>query len=112
MTPLATRRTVRIYRSEDGQCPYKEWFKALRDIRAQTRIAQRIDRIATGNLGDVKPVGDGLLELRVDYGPGYRVYFGQHGSDTVIILCAGDKRTQDMDIKTAQRYWADWRARP
>jgi putative addiction module killer protein len=111
MSPLATRHTVRMYTAEDGRCPYAEWFDALRDVRAQARIAQRIDRITMGNFGDVKPVGDGLLELRIDYGPGYRIYFGQHGGELVIILCGGYKGTQHMDIKTARSYWEDWRAR-
>lgn len=112
MTPIAIAREVRLYVAEDGRCPYKEWLEALRDIRAQARIGQRLDRLATGNPGDVKPLGEGLAELRIDYGPGYRVYFGQHEQRLVILLCGGDKTTQSVDIKTARRYWADWRNRP
>ena len=107
MTPIAVAREVRLYVTEDGRCPYKEWLAALRDIRAQARIGQRLDRLATGNPGDVKPLGEGLAELRIDYGPGYRVYFGQIGNVIIIILCGGDKSTQKNDIKIAHEYWED-----
>jgi putative addiction module killer protein len=112
MTPIAVTREIRLYVAEDGRCPYKEWLEALRDIRAQARIGQRLDRLATGNPGDVKPLGEGLAELRIDYGQGYRIYFGQQGQRLVILLCGGDKASQSVDIKTARRYWADWRKRP
>ncbi|WP_081700036.1 type II toxin-antitoxin system RelE/ParE family toxin [Rhodanobacter sp. OR87] len=80
----------------------------MRDARARARIAARLDRIAGGNFGDVKPAGGGVSELRVDYGPGYRVYFMQRGSVLVVVLAGGDKRTQRIDIKTAQRVAAEW----
>ena len=73
------------------------------------RIAARIDRLALGNPGDVKPVGSGISEMRIDYGPGYRVYFMQRGSAVVVILCGGDKRTQTADIKRAVKIAADWK---
>jgi len=73
------------------------------------RIAARIDRLALGNPGDVKPVGSGISELRIDYGPGYRVYFVQRGSAVVVILCGGDKRSQAADIKRAIKIAADWK---
>jgi putative addiction module killer protein len=73
------------------------------------RIAARIDRLAPGNPGDVKPVGSGISEMRIDYGPGYRVYFVQRGSAVVVILCGGDKRTQAADIKRAIKIVADWK---
>ena len=73
------------------------------DIRARARILARIERLTTGNPGDVKPVGEGVSELRIDYGPGYRVYYTQHGRSVVILLAGGDKSTQDRDIKTALR---------
>ena len=73
------------------------------------RIAARIDRLALGNPGDVKPVGSGISEMRIDYGPGYRVYFVQRGSAVVVILCGGDKRTQTADIKRAIKIAADWK---
>ena len=73
------------------------------------RIAARIDRLALGNPGDVKPVGSGISEMRIDYGPGYRVYFMKRGSAVVVILCGGDKRTQAADIKRAIKIVADWK---
>jgi putative addiction module killer protein len=81
---------------------YSEWFDALRDRQARARINARIRRLSLGNFGDVKPVGQGVSELRIDYGPGYRVYFMQRGPEVVILLAGGDKRTQDRDIQNAQ----------
>jgi len=80
---------------------YAKWFDALRDRQARARINIRIRRLSLGNFGDVKPVGEGVSELRIDYGPGYRVYFAQRGRELVILLAGGDKRTQAADIKTA-----------
>ena len=88
---------------------FDAWFSGLRDRRAMARIAARIDRLALGNPGDVKPVGSGISEIRVDYGPGYRVYFLQRGSLVIVILCGGDKRTQAADIKRAMKIAADWK---
>jgi putative addiction module killer protein len=80
---------------------YAQWFDSLRDRQARSRIDTRIRRLSLGNPGDVKPVGEGVSELRIDYGPGYRVYFVQRGQTLVILLAGGDKRTQDADIKMA-----------
>lgn len=80
---------------------YSRWFKSLRDRQAKARIDIRIRRLSTGNPGDVKPVGQGVSELRIDYGSGYRVYFVQRGETLIILLAGGDKRTQEQDIKTA-----------
>jgi putative addiction module killer protein len=80
---------------------YTAWFAALRDRQARARIDIRIRRLSLGNPGDVKPVGEGVSELRIDYGPGYRVYFVQRGKTVVVLLAGGDKHTQDGDIKTA-----------
>jgi putative addiction module killer protein len=82
---------------------YAEWIKTLKDFRAQARIADRIDRLAAGNPGDVKPVGEGVSELRISYGPGYRVYFVRDGSIVYVLLCGGDKSTQDKDIRLAKK---------
>ena len=81
---------------------YAKWFAELRDLRARARIAVRIDRLVLGNPGNVKPVGEGVSELRIDYGPGYRVYVTQRGSVLVILLCGGDKSSQDRDIAAAK----------
>ena len=80
---------------------YAQWFDSLRDRQARARIDARIRRLSLGNPGDVKPVGEGVSELRIDYGPGYRVYFVQRGQSLVVLLAGGDKRTQDRDIVTA-----------
>jgi putative addiction module killer protein len=80
---------------------YSQWFSTLRDRQAKARIDIRVRRLSMGNPGDVKPVGQGVSELRIDYGPGYRVYFIQRGKTLIILLAGGDKQTQERDIKTA-----------
>jgi putative addiction module killer protein len=80
---------------------FLNWIDGLQDIRARARILVRIERLRSGNPGDVKPVGEGISELRIDYGPGYRVYFKKIGQKVIILLAGGDKRTQNKDIKTA-----------
>ena len=82
---------------------YARWFDGLRDSRARSRIDIRIRRLSLGNPGDVRPVGQGVSELRIDYGPGYRVYFVQRGDSLIILLVGGDKRNQDQDIQKAMR---------
>ena len=82
---------------------FMKWLTGLRDQKAIARIQIRIDRLALGNPGDVRPVGSGISAMRIDYGPGYRVYFSQRGSDLVILLCGGDKTTQTSDIEKAKR---------
>jgi putative addiction module killer protein len=81
---------------------YALWFQELRDRQAKARILARVRRLSLGNLGDVKPVGEGVSELRIDYGPGYRVYFTSRGNEVVILLVGGDKRTQQHDIKKSK----------
>ena len=81
---------------------FDRWLSGLRDRRAVARIAARLDRLASGNPGDAQPVGDGVSELRINYGPGYRVYFIQRGPVLIILLCGGDKSSQDKDIKQAK----------
>lgn len=82
---------------------FAEWFGSLKDRKALTKIADRIRRAGDGNFEDVKHAGAGVSEMRIDYGPGYRVYFSQRGNELVILLCGGDKRTQDRDIKRAKQ---------
>jgi len=82
---------------------FARWLDEFPDIRARARVQVRIERLAVGNPGDIKPVGEGVSELRIDYGPGYRVYFKRIGREVVILLAGGDKRTQASDIKTALR---------
>ena len=82
---------------------YARWLDSLRDARARARVLVRVERLAAGNLGDVRPVGEGVSELRIDYGPGYRVYFKKQGRMIVVLLAGGDKRTQSQDVQTALR---------
>ena len=82
---------------------FAEWLDGLRDLRARARVQARLERLVGGNPGDVQPVGEGVSELRINYGPGYRVYFKQRGRQVIILLAGGDKRTQAKDIKTALR---------
>lgn len=89
---------------------YEQWFRKLKDRQAQARIDARIRRIEiTGNFGDVKPTREGVSELRIDYGPGYRIYFMQRGSVWVVLLAGGDKSTQSTDIKTAIKIAKEWK---
>jgi putative addiction module killer protein len=87
---------------------FAKWLAGLKDHNAKARIAVRIDRLALGNPGDVKAVGGGVSEMRIDYGPGYRVYFARRGDIVVLLLCGGDKRTQGRDIMAAQALAAKW----
>ena len=99
------------YQTPVGGRPFVDWFEGLKDKQASARIDARFARIAGGNLGDVEPVGEGVMELRIDWGPGYRVYFAQIGQVIVLLLCGGDKRTQQKDIKRAKEYFEDFKAR-
>jgi putative addiction module killer protein len=86
---------------------FTKWIDGLRDIRARARVQARIERLAIGHAGDAKPVGEGVSELRIDYGPGYRVYFKKQGQTLIVLLAGGNKRTQSRDIKTALRLARD-----
>lgn len=104
-------REIQRYVTPDGRVPFTEWLDSMRDRRARTTIKSRLDRVGQGNLGDCRSVGEGVFELRIDYGPGYRVYFGQIGLTIVLILCGGDKSTQEQDISKAKEYWRDYEKR-
>ena len=94
-----------------GAPHYLDWLDALRDARGRVKIRARLDRVLLGNLGDRAGVGEGVEELRIDFGPGYRVYIGQVGSKVVLLLCGGDKSTQAEDIREAKNYWKDYKRR-
>jgi len=102
---------VTIYATTDGRKPFEEWVESLKDLDAKARVFVRLRRVRLGNLGDCKPVGDGVSELRFETGPGYRMYFGQEGRTLVVLLCGGDKATQRKDIADAKGYWRDYRSR-
>jgi putative addiction module killer protein len=87
---------------------FRKWRVRIKDVRMRALIASRLDRLAFGHAGDVKPVGEGVSELRIDHGPGYRIYFQKRGNTIIILLCGGDKSTQAKDIQTAKRLAAVW----
>ena len=87
---------------------FRKWRMRLRDVRARAMIASRLDRLAYGHTGDVAPVGEGVSELRIHHGPGYRIYFQRRGNTVLILLCGGDKGTQSKDIAAAKRLAAEW----
>lgn len=102
---------LRYYQTTDRKQPFVEWLQGLADRQARARIQARLARVAAGNFGDVGPVGEGVLELRIDSGPGYRVYFARVGNVIVLLLCGGDKRTQQRDIKRAKDHFEDYKRR-
>src|SRR3989338_858351 len=107
----ARERTVIYYETPDGKKPAQAWLYSLRDTMARAKLRARIDRVKLGNFGKCDPVGQGIMELKLDFGPGYRIYFGQMSQTLIILLCGGDKSTQSKDIKKAQEYWADYKRR-
>ena len=102
---------LRYYQTASGKLPLGRWLKNLEDRQARARIRARLATLAEGGLGDVRSVGSGVLELRIDWGPGYRLYFSRLGERIVLLLCAGDKRTQQKDIERAKTYFQDYKAR-
>jgi putative addiction module killer protein len=102
---------VRRYRAPDGAEPFTRWLEGLDDVKAKALVLVRIERLALGAFGDVKPLREGVSELRIDHGPGYRVYFAREGATEVLLLCGGDKRRQDRDIKRAIDLWREYRSR-
>ena len=102
-------QTIVIYERPKGKSPFLDWLLGLRDIQARAIIRARINRLELGNFGDCKSVGGGVLELRVAFGPGYRVYLGRDGDTVVALLCGGDKGSQSKDVRKAQFLWKDYR---
>ena len=102
---------IRHYVSRAGKDIFDEWLSALADRRAQAKIASRINRLAAGNFGDCKTLSQGVSELRIDWGPGYRVYYAKVGRFCVLLLCGGDKRAQSADIRRAVEYFNDYKER-
>ncbi len=97
--------SLEVYVTDQGRKPFTEWLHRIEDIKARAIIRARLNRIRLGNLGDCRSVGDGVQEFRIDYGPGYRIYFGHAGLQIILLLCAGTKGTQRNDIERAKRYW-------
>ena len=103
--------TARRYRATDGKEPFTVWFRALRDIKAKAMVLKRIERLEGGNFGACKPCRNGVFELKIDFGPGYRVYYSIMGTELVLLLCAGDKSSQHSDIDKAVEYLHDFKER-
>lgn len=99
---------LEFYQRENGDVPFRDWLNGLRDLQGVARIRARLTRVRAGNFGQVRALGDGVAELKIDHGPGYRVYYGMAGKTIVLLLIGGDKSTQKRDIKTAKDYWRDY----
>jgi putative addiction module killer protein len=105
-------REIKMLVLPDGRCPFSEWFGGLQDDIAAANVAARLTRLEAGSLGDCDAVGDGVCELRIHYGPGYRVYFGQTERTIVVLLCGGTKATQRRDMARARDVWSTYRDEP
>ena len=104
----AVERELVIFLDRNGKAPFEVWLISLKDIQGRAIIRKRLNRVRLGNLGDAKTVGGGVMELRIDFGPGYRVYFGEDGSRIVVLLCGGDKASQSKDIESAKKFWTEY----
>lgn len=102
---------LHYYQTRSGRRPFTEWLEALSDVRGRAKILARLVRLQAGSLGDARSVGGGVAELRIDWGPGYRVYFARIGQRIVLLLCAGDKGSQEKDIDRAKAYFEDYEKR-
>ncbi len=102
---------IEYYTTREGKKPFKAWLESLKDVTGRANIRVRLDRARLGSLGDNRSVGEGVHELRVDYGPGYRVYFAIEGKRLLLLLLGGDKSRQHRDIATAKEYWRDYQER-
>jgi len=102
---------LKIYETSTGKCPFDKWFNDLADQKAQALIDLRLERIKHGNFGNCESIGNGVCELKIDFGPGYRVYFGKLGIQIILLLCAGDKKSQRKDIEKAKKYFQDFKER-
>ena len=103
--------TINEYTDKQNRSPYAEWLASLRDIQTRARIIMQVDRMELGLFGDSAPIGEGLSELKIHYGPGYRVYYGKETHNACLLLCGGDKSTQSKDIKRAKAYWQEHKRR-
>jgi len=106
-----TPQILHEYVTHSKKNPFRKWLLGLRDIHARAKIRIRLNRLRAGNFGNVKSVGQGIAELRITYGPGYRVYFAREDNVIVLLLCGGDKSSQTTDIKRAKEYWIDYKKR-
>ena len=108
MADATTPKRVIVYANDNGEEPFTDWLYGLRDVVGRRRILARVSRLQQGNYGDCEPVGEGVSELRMFFGSGYRVYFGEQGNDIVVLLSGGDKGSQSNDIQQAKVYWKEY----
>ena len=99
------------YLTPHGENPFRKWLHSLRDGKTRAVIRVRLNRVRGGNFGDCEPIGDGVYELRIHHGPGYRIYYGRIGSTIVLLLCGGEKGSQKSDIRQAKMFWRDYQER-
>ncbi len=104
-------KTLISYIDSKGKCPFEDWLSSMKDIKARAIVRSRLARVRLRNFGNCEPVGRGVLELKIYFGPGYRVYFAIENQEIVVLLCGGDKGSQSGDIQKAKAYWEDWRMR-
>ncbi|MEO8400696.1 MAG: type II toxin-antitoxin system RelE/ParE family toxin [Gammaproteobacteria bacterium] len=105
------KKELRFYRTREGKEPFVEWIESLKDVTGRAHINNRLNRIAIGHYGDCESVGNGVRELKIHYGPGYRVYFSEQADTIVLLLLGGSKRTQNKDIKKAKQLWEEFKER-
>lgn len=104
-------KSMRNYVTPADKEPFEEWLQSIVDTKTRAIIRTRLNRVRMGNLGDAKSLGDSIYELRIHYGPGYRVYFGEWDGTIIVLLCGGSKRGQNRDIRRAKEYWQELRSR-
>lgn len=107
---LGKYKEIRLYRAPSGKIPFEEWLDYLKDRKGRAIIRIRIDRLKRENPGKYRSLGDQLYELKIDFGPGYRVYYAENGNAIILLLCGGDKSSQKSDIQKAKQYWKDYRS--
>lgn len=105
------KKELRIYQTKEGKQPFTDWLSSLKDRIGRANITNKLNRAVHGNYGDCEHVGDGVYELKIHYGPGYRVYFSEQNETIILLLSGGIKRTQPRDIKKAKQYWIEFRER-
>jgi putative addiction module killer protein len=111
LSRIVEPKQILFYVDEEGNEPFLTWLNNLRDKQGRRRILNRLSRVQEGNYGDVAPIGEGLSELRLFFGPGYRIFFGEEAENIVVILCGGDKSSQNRDIEDAKAYWKEYQSR-
>jgi len=106
-----TEIVIKVYETPNGKRPFEEWIKDIRELHTRAKILTRIDRLKVGNFGDCKTLQDGVCELRIHYGPGIRIYYGKIEGKLILLLCGGDKGSQEKDIAKAKEYFKDFQKR-